>query len=128
MKIFILSIALSFYTNLIFCQCDCDKIDQKNGTFYQLCKPILAAKDSGIGNFQLGISGLGPDRYIYMNIFYTSNPQLINGGLTITTNDGKGWICVLVQRDLKLVNNVQTATGLFVTSTNELLSMINNVA
>lgn len=125
MRNILITTILTLFVNSLYGQCDCDKLDQKNGTFYTLCKPIITASDS-IGEIKLGVSGLGQDRYIYMTISFKSNPQIINGGLTINTYDGKGWICVLIQRDLSQVDSIQTAYGLFVTTQEEMALMQNN--
>jgi tetratricopeptide (TPR) repeat protein len=125
MRIISITFILTLFVNLIFGQCDCDKFDQHDGTFYTSCKPILSANDS-IGELKLGVSGLGQDRYVHLTISFKTNPQIINGGLTITTNNGNAWICVLIQRDFYQVNGVQTAYGLFVTREEELALMQNN--
>lgn len=125
MKYTSIAIMLTLFVNSLFGHCDCDKVDQKNGTFYTLCKPFLTAIDS-IGEFKLGVSGLGQDRYLHMTISFKTIPQIINGGITINSNDGNSWICVLIQRDLIEVNNVKTATALFVTTKEEMALMQNN--
>jgi hypothetical protein len=122
MKRILITILLATIAFPTFPQCDCDKIDQKNGTFYTICKPFAMAEDS-IGEFKLGVSGLGESRYIHLTLSFKDTGQVFNGGLTITTTDGKGWICVMIQRDLSMLNGVQTAFGLFVTTDFELKQM-----
>lgn len=79
-----------------------------------------------MGEIKLGVSALGESRFIHLTISFAANLQVINGGLTIHTSDGKSWACVLVQRNLSEVDSVQTAYGLFVTSAEELALMQNN--
>ena len=125
MKLLTTTIILTLTLNSLSAQCDCEKVDQKNGTFYTLCQPFLSATDS-MGEIKLGVSALGESRFIHLTISFAANLQVINGGLTIHTSDGKSWACVLVQRNLSEVDSVQTAYGLFVTSAEELALMQNN--
>lgn len=112
MRKFLLINILLFLSLSIFAQCDCDKIDQKDGTYYTKCKPFLIASDSN-GTLRLGISGLGQFRFIHAILSFKTNPQIFNGGLNISAIDGNGWIGILIQDELKLVDSVPTAYGVY---------------
>jgi len=102
--------------------CNCKEIDQGNGTTYVSCAPFLQS-DNSIGLVKLGISGLGQDRFIHVNLGFDTEPQAINSMLTFTFTDSSTISCVLVKRDLSEIDGVETAYGLFVVSSLELNSL-----
>lgn len=100
-------------------QCDCKSIPQNDSSIYLYCQPVYTAADS-ISKIQIGISGFGIDRFIHVSLAFNSDPQYFNSGLGIITEDDSSWICVLVQRQLKDIDGIPTANGLFSITPEEL--------
>lgn len=116
-----LIILLAFTTGLTAtAQCDCEKIDQGNGTTYVNCSSFLQAKDS-LQEARLGISGLAQDRFLHLHIAFPDSAMDINSMLTIKLENGKYVSAVLVQRQLVEIEGVTNAYGLFVTTEQEMM-------
>jgi tetratricopeptide (TPR) repeat protein len=112
MKVCCLTILVSLFWFSTQAQCDCEKKDQQNGMFYTVCKPFLSATEA-IGNIELGISGLGIDRYMHVTVSFTGHPMLFNSGLTLNTTNDEAIMLVMVQRNLKPTDTMSTGYGLF---------------
>lgn len=106
-------------------QCDCERIDQGNGTTYVNCSSFLKAKDS-LQTARLGISGLGPDRYLHLWITFSDSAFEINSLLTIELGNQNFVSAVLVQRQLVETEGVMNAYGLFVTTEQEMMTLIDS--